>query len=82
MAARIPVFAYDSSAISETLGGAGVCWSPKDLEYAAELLGQVAFDRDLREKVIARQLARLDDFSEAHFVERLQSVVQFAETHQ
>ena len=82
MAARVPVFAYDSSAISETLGGAGVCWSPKDLEFAAELLGQVAFDRDLREKVIARQLARLDDFSEAHFVDRLQSVVQFAETHQ
>ena len=82
MAARVPVFAYDSSAISETLGGAGVCWSPKDLEFAAELLGQVAFDRDLREKVIGRQLARLDDFSEAHFVDRLQSVVQFAETHQ
>ena len=82
MAARVPVFAYDSSAISETLGGAGVCWSPKDLEFAAELLGQVAFDRDLREKVIAGQLARLDDFSEAHFVDRLQRVVQFAETHQ
>jgi glycosyltransferase involved in cell wall biosynthesis len=82
MAACVPVFAYDSSAISETLGGAGVCWSPKDLEFAAELLGQVAFDRDLREKVIARQLARLDDFSEARFVDRLQSVVQFAENHQ
>ena len=46
MAADVPVFAYESSAVGETLGGAGVCWSPKDLEYAAELLGQLAFDPD------------------------------------
>ena len=48
MAADVPVFAYDSSAVGETLGGAGVCWSPKDLEYAAELLGQLAFDPVMR----------------------------------
>ena len=75
MAARVPVFAYDSSAVAETLGGAGVCWSPKDLEYAAELLGQLAFDGGLRAKVIAGQTARLKDFSEARFVDRLQSIV-------
>ena len=55
MAADVPVFAYESSAVGDTLGGAGVCWSPKDLEYAAELLGQLAFDPVMREKVIAGQ---------------------------
>jgi glycosyltransferase involved in cell wall biosynthesis len=29
MAAGVPVFASDSSAVGETLGGAGVTWSPK-----------------------------------------------------
>ena len=48
MAADVPVFAYESSAVADTLGGAGVCWSPKDLEYAAELLGQLAFDPVMR----------------------------------
>ena len=61
----------DSSAVGETLGGAGVRWSPKDLEFAAELLGQLAFDPRMRAQVIARQYRRLEDFSEARLLERL-----------
>lgn len=78
MAAGVPVFAYDSSAVADTLGGAGVCWSPKDLEYAAELLGQLAFDPAMRARVIAGQRRRLADFSEARLVERLSSVLEAA----
>lgn len=75
MAAGVPVFAYDSSAVAETLGGAGICWSPKDMEYAAELLGQLAFDPALREAVVARQRQRLEDFSEATLVDRLRQLL-------
>ena len=71
MAADVPVFAYESSAVDDTLGGAGVCWSPKDLEYAAELLGQLAFDPEMRAKVIAGQRRRLEDFSEGTLRQRL-----------
>ena len=71
MAADVPVFAYESSAVADTLGGAGVCWSPKDLEYAAELLGQLAFDPAMRGRVIAGQRKRLEDFSEHRLRERL-----------
>jgi glycosyltransferase involved in cell wall biosynthesis len=78
MAADVPVFAFDSSAVGETLGGAGVCWSPKDLEYAAELLGQLAFDPVMRADVIAGQRHRLQDFSEARLVERLAQVLALA----
>jgi L-malate glycosyltransferase len=74
MAADVPVFAYDSTAVGETLGGAGVCWSPKDLEYAAELLGQLAFDSDMRARIIQRQRARLDDFSEERIAGRLRDI--------
>lgn len=76
MAADVPVFAYESTAVVETLGGAGVCWSPKDFEFAAELLGQLAFDRDLRARVIAAQRERLAHFSEPRLVARLRQVVE------
>jgi L-malate glycosyltransferase len=76
MAAGVPVFAYDSSAVGETLGGAGVTWSPKDLEYASELLGQLAFDSGLRARVVNRQYQRLEDFSEARLRERLEGLLR------
>lgn len=76
MAADVPVFAYESTAVVETLGGAGVCWSPKDFEIAAELLGQLAFDPDLRARVIAGQRERLAHFSEPRLVARLRQVVE------
>ena len=37
MAADVPVLAYAAAAVPDTLGGAGVQFAPKDLEYAAEL---------------------------------------------
>jgi glycosyltransferase involved in cell wall biosynthesis len=75
MAAGVPVFAYEAAAVPETLGSAGVSWSPKDLEFAAELLGQLAFDVNLRARVVARQHRRVEDFSEARVVERLQQLL-------
>ena len=79
MAADVPVLAYASTAVPDTLGGAGVQFAPKDLEYAAELLGELAFDEDLRARVIAGQRRRLEDFGEARLrqdVDRLLSMVQ------
>jgi glycosyltransferase involved in cell wall biosynthesis len=76
MASGVPVFAYQSTAVTETLGGAGVSWSPKDMEFAAELLGQVAFDPELRSAVIAGQYARLAEFSQAKLADRLQALIE------
>jgi glycosyltransferase involved in cell wall biosynthesis len=67
MATDVPILAYASTAVSETLGGAGVTFSPKDLEYASELLGLLVYDDDLREAVIAGQRLRLQDFGDARF---------------
>jgi L-malate glycosyltransferase len=75
MAADVPILAYSSTAVPETLGGAGVLFAPKDMEYAAELLGQLAFDPDLRARVIAGQRTRLEDFSDERVVERLRQVL-------
>ena len=65
MAADVPVLAYGATAVPETLGGAGVCFTPKDLEYAAELLGLLVYDDDLRLSVLTGQRQRLLDFGPA-----------------
>jgi glycosyltransferase involved in cell wall biosynthesis len=64
MAADVPVLAYASTAVPDTLGGAGVQFAPKDLEHAAELLGELAFNDDLRARIIRGQRRRLEDFGE------------------
>jgi glycosyltransferase involved in cell wall biosynthesis len=63
MAAGVPVLAYSAAAVPETLGGSGVEFAPKDMEYAAELLGLLTFDDDLRARVIEGQHRRLARFS-------------------
>ena len=75
MATGVPVLAYSAAAVPETLGGAGVQFAPKDLEYAAELLGALAFDDTLRAQVIAGQRRRLEAFSDARLEQRLASIV-------
>ena len=75
MAAGVPVLAYSAAAVPETLGGAGVQFAPKDLEYAAELAGALAFDDDLRGRVIAGQRKRLADFGPEHLTQRLKAIL-------
>jgi L-malate glycosyltransferase len=75
MAADVPVLAYSAAAVPETLGGAGVQFAPKDMEYAAELLGSLAFDDDLRRSVIAGQRRRLTDFSDRRIERDLTAIV-------
>ena len=61
MAADVPVLAYAAGAVPETLGGAGLLFAPKDLEFAAEMLGMLVYDRPVRERVLAGQRRRLQD---------------------
>jgi glycosyltransferase involved in cell wall biosynthesis len=75
MAADVPVMAYAAAAVPGTLGGAGIQFAPKDLEYAAELLGALAFDDALREQVLAGQRRRLEDFSDARITRDLTTLL-------
>ena len=75
MAADVPVLAYEAGAVAETLGGAGVLFAPKDLELAAEMLGLLVYDRAIRERVLAGQRRRLQDFSPAAIDARLGEVL-------
>lgn len=75
MAADVPVLAYAAGAVPETLGGAGVLFSPKDLEHAAELMGMLVYDRNLRRAVIDGQRRRLRDFAREPLATRLSEIV-------
>jgi glycosyltransferase involved in cell wall biosynthesis len=75
MAAGVPVLAYSAAAVPETLGGAGVQFAPKDLEYAAELAGALAFDDDLRARVLAGQRKRLTELGPERVEARLRAIL-------
>ena len=63
MSMDVPVLAYGAAAVPETLGGAGVCFTPKDLEFAAELLGALIYDLPFRRQVVEGQRERVKAFS-------------------
>jgi len=76
MATDVPVLAYAAAAVPETLDGAGLQFSPKDLEIAAEMLGALAFDDSLRARIIAGQRKRLAAFTDARITRDLASMLQ------
>ena len=76
MAADLPILAYASTAIPDTLAGAGVQFAPKDFEHAAELLGMLAFDDTLRATVIEGQRRRLAQFTTARLDLELRRVLE------
>jgi glycosyltransferase involved in cell wall biosynthesis len=75
MAMDVPVLAYAAGAVPETLGGAGVLFAPKDLELAAEMTGDLVYDRSMRAKVIEGQRQRLGDFALPRIEARLGEVL-------
>jgi len=76
MAMDVPVLAYDAAAVSETLGGAGLCFAPKDLEFAAELLGEIVYNGTVRRAVLDGQRQRLADFEPDRLDTRLKSALE------
>jgi len=60
----LPVLAYASSAVPDTLGGAGVLFHRKDYEALAELVVLLLEDDELRRRIIERQFARVQSFLE------------------
>ena len=76
MAADVPVLAFAAGAVPETLAGAGVVFSPKDLEFAAEMMGTLVYDRAVRSQVIEGQRRRLTDFGDARVADQLHGLLR------
>jgi len=58
----IPVIAYDSSSIKNTLGDSGVLFKEKNLEYMAGFISLLAKNRALRREIIKKQRDNLLKF--------------------
>jgi glycosyltransferase involved in cell wall biosynthesis len=56
----VPVIAYNSTAIADTLDGAGILVNEKRPEKVAELINVVVHDKAIREKIIKGQRSRLE----------------------
>ena len=59
MAWDVPVLAHASSAVPETMDGAGVLFREKRFGEVAEMIGRLAADGPLREAVLSGQRARV-----------------------
>lgn len=59
MAMGVPVMAYRSSAIPETMGGAGILLLDKEPKQVAALMQAVIQDEDFRNKLIQKQYERI-----------------------
>jgi glycosyltransferase involved in cell wall biosynthesis len=75
MATEVPILAYGAGAVPETLGGAGMLFAPKDLEFAAEIMGTLVYDRGVRNQVLDGQRRRLAAFAPAVIESRLQQIL-------
>lgn len=69
----LPILAYDSSAVGETLGKAGILFTKKDFKLVAEMMHLMLSDDHLRKKIISGQRKRLSDFSEDMIAKRLET---------
>ncbi len=78
----IPIIAYDSSAIGDTLGGSGILMPEKTPALTAGMIHRVLSDGPLKEAVLAGQRRRLQDFDHskirARFRERLKAFLEKA----
>ncbi len=59
----IPIIAYCSTAIPETLGGSGLLLENKDPKAAAAAIHQVIGNREFYQELVAGQRQRLENFS-------------------
>jgi len=60
---EVPIVAYNSSAIGETLGKSGILLNEKDYLLAAACIDRLCSDKELCKDVIAEELLQLDKFS-------------------
>jgi len=76
MAFHVPVFAYASSAVPETLNGSGVLFRQKDPAACAGIIHQTLSDQGKRDQIVAGQDRRLQDFQPSAVGERFLSLLR------
>jgi glycosyltransferase involved in cell wall biosynthesis len=80
MAAGVPVVAFGASAVPETMGGAGILLRTKSPEVVAATVQAIQTDPAMRQRLVARQLQRVDQIGSFDTRGLLERVVKNAAT--
>jgi L-malate glycosyltransferase len=72
---ELPVMAFASSAVPETLGDGGVLIDAKDFLRSAALLNELMNDHEAQAALIEKQKRRLDDFSREKIERKLKQYI-------
>lgn len=73
---NVPIIAYDSSAIAETLGGSGLLLEDKNPKFVAEAINYVLTNDDYRNAMLEKEKERLKDFDNAVVTKRFLEILK------
>lgn len=79
MKAGVPVVAYSSSAIPETMGGAGILLSQKNYTVTAGLIHELISDKGLYEKIKSKQFERIEKLKQTDTEQILKRIIKNVE---
>ena len=72
----LPIIAYDSTAIAETLGDAGLLVKEKNHAQIAEAINLIVSSRETREEFKSKAKLQIEKFSEKAFKVRLKKLLE------
>jgi L-malate glycosyltransferase len=75
---RVPIVAYNSSAIPYTLGNSGILINDKDYLKIAELIDILSGDTRLKARIIDRQSERLNFFERINVENKMKKIIERA----
>lgn len=71
----VPIIAYNSAAVPETLGEAGILVNRKIYPAVAEMIDLTVTDQTLKERIVATQRKRLQAFGTERFLRTLKETI-------
>ena len=75
MVHNVPVLAYESCAVPETMDGAGVLFAEKKYEAIAEMMGELSSETSLRAAVLKGQQERVMRYNNRDLAEELRQLL-------
>ncbi len=73
---RVPIFAFDSSAVPHTLGNSGVLFDEKDFGKIAHTIDYILQNKQIKSEILTAQDKRLGDFSQDRIAKLLKQDIE------
>ena len=72
----VPILAYASSGVAETLGEAGILFKTKDYEVLAEMTDLMIQSAALRQKLVTREAERVQTFLAKNVADKWRQTIE------